>query len=270
MQRNEIIIVGAASVFSTTAGFVAGYLIAKKRLTLQYEELAQTEIAQAREFFAGQYKKDEFATPEKAVEKLVGKPTKPLITKATSALSSYRGETVEVVDPEVGISAVVEDTVDRSHEGDGTVRFASEGTIIKNVFVEGEPLDPNFFDEDAERDLRRNGVPYVVTMDEYEANEDRLELSTLTYFVYGNTLIDEDEAIIDDIDGTIGNANLQRFGHGSGDPMTVYIFNEQRGCGFEVLKSEGSYEEEVLGLTPENLEHSFRTPRRRQRGSYDE
>jgi hypothetical protein len=53
---------------------------------------------------------------------------------------------------------------------------------------------------------------------------------------------------IPDVNATVGDGNLDRFGHRSKDPRVVYIRNEKLGIEYEVCKSDGSYAEEVGGF----------------------
>ena len=71
--------------------------------------------------------------------------------------------------------------------------------------------------------------------------------------------------MIDDINGTVGQDNMKRFGHGCDDPNVVFIRNEKLATDFEVLRHNGSYAEEVLGLveTDDHVEHSAMSRRRR-------
>ena len=54
--------------------------------------------------------------------------------------------------------------------------------------------------------------------------------------------------MIPDADDAVGEMNLHRFGHGSGDNNVVYIRNDRLENDFIVLRSQGEYAKEVLGL----------------------
>lgn len=268
MLENKQLIIGAASLIAAaTGGGAIGYLVAKKQLTAQYEELASLEIAQAREFFAAQYKTDKYDQPSKVTENL-DIPVET-VAEAKSAMSSYQGQKVNIVTPETDISkpsvlGAVEEEVEEPED--------APTVVVNNVFVNGEPLDPEDFDMEVELEYRKNNVTYVVTEDEYTSNDEHYETTTLTYFESDRILIDDDEKPIDDVEQTVGVENLKRFGHGAGDVDIVFIANDARQMMYEVLRSYGSYREEVMGLEPEDhLKHSDDYHmRRRRREMFDE
>ena len=254
MQRETAIVIGV-SITSTVIGAVSGYFYTKRQLRDEYEAIAQEEIEQAKNFYSALNKKVDFETPTQAAEKLIPAEERVVITdetasKAAKATAIYQGM---VSAPKS--ADVVEEIV-----------VAEETT---NIFVNGEPLNPDDFDLEEERNNRVNGFPHIVTKAEYDENECDNEQQVLTYFSGDDTLVDEDEKPIDRVEETVGVANLQRFGAGSEDPNIVYIRNDSIGVDFEILLSRGLYSEEVLGLTTEDeLAHSSML--RRSRRVYDE
>jgi hypothetical protein len=278
MNRETVIIAGI-SVFSTTVGVAAGAFLTKRRLEVTFDERLEKEIQEAREFFTVRaYKKD--LTPADAVEMLVPESERPApvvartseaAQAASTAMRSYQGEQVQVVTSSEGLSKVAEEISEEvpEHNNPNPGEVAVAETKVSNIFAEGVPLTDEDFDMEEERLARRNGVPYVVTREEYDANEDGYEQQALTYFAFDDVLVDEDEKSIDNIEEFVGKHNLQRFGHGSGDSKVVYVRNELKELDFEVLRSDGSYAEEVLGLTSDDhLEHS--AFQRRGRRHFDE
>lgn len=271
MNRETVIIAGI-SVFSTTVGVAAGAFLTKRRLEVVFDERLEQEINDAREFFTVRaYKKD--LSPADAVEMLVpveDRPVSKTAEAAGTAMRSYQGEQVQVVTSSEGLSKVAEEISEEVPEhnnpnpGEGVAVEVTE-TTTRNIFVDNVPLTDDDFDMEEERLARRNGVPYIVTREEYDANEDDYEQVPLTYFAFDDVLVDEDEKSIDNIEEFVGKHNLQRFGAGSGDSKVVYIRNELKEMDYEVLRSDGSYAEEVLGLTSDDhLEHSA-IPRRGRR-----
>lgn len=268
MNRETVIIVGV-SVFSTTVGAVAGAMLTKRRLMTKLDETLEQEIAETRAHLATIYKKD--ISPAEAVEMLIpveDRPNKETFAAAKSAMRAYNGEKVNVVTSSEGLIKPVDKEVSKNSDknlGEPVVTI-EETTIVRNIFVDSIPLTDEDFDLEEERLARRNGIPYVVTREEYDENPDQYEQLSLTYFGYDEVLVDEDEKSIDNIEEFVGKHNLQRFGHGSGDSKIVYIRNERRGMDYEVLRSDGSYQEEVLGLTSDDshLEHSSMSRRGRR------
>lgn len=271
MNRETVIIVGI-SAFSTTVGTFAGAFLTKRRLMKKLDEMLEQEIAETRAHLATVYKKD--ISPAEAVELLVPEDERPqssTVAAGKTAMRAYNGEKVNVVTSSEGLIKpadkkipVMEPVV--NVDGESVTTVEARTTVGRNIFVDNVPLTDEDFDLEEERLARRNGVPYVVTREEYDENADQNEQTSLTYFGYDEVLIDEDEKSIDNIEEFVGKHNLQRFGHGSGDSKIVYIRNEQRGMDFEVLRSDGSYQEEVLGLTSDDshLEHSSMSGRGRR------
>ena len=276
MQRTQLIIaIGSALSAATGAG--AGFVYGRKMTARKYEEILDQEIEAAKDFYA-QLNKADYPSPVDAVRDRIGEVETSAAKEAADALAVYQGQKVQTVSAERGITAVAEEikteVQEANEEGAVTVQTKAQQS---SIFFDGQPLDPDDFDYEAENENRRNGVPYVISREEYEIGAAGggavadYEQEILTYFRGDDTLVDENEAQIDDVEEIVGKANLNRFGHGSGDPKVVYIRNEAREMDIEVLLSDGSYAEEVLGLTnggEDELRHSA-TPRRMRR-SYDE
>jgi hypothetical protein len=140
-----------------------------------------------------------------------------------------------------------------------TVEVDEEAQLaIKNIFNGGEEeLDEEAVQ--AEVAARSDKVPYILSADEYYENESEYEQKTLTYFAGDNILIDEEQVIVENVARLVGEANLKRFGYRSKDQNTVFVRNSRAKLEFEILRSQGTYKHEVLGLDETPVEK----PRRR-------
>ena len=125
-----------------------------------------------------------------------------------------------------------------------------------------EPEDP--WNMQVEMQNRGAINPYVIHQDEFMANDDEHTQVTLTYFSGDDVLSDERDTVIAEPEVIVGLDNLQKFGHGSGDPNTVYIRNPRLEVDYEVVRSEGTFAQEVHGFTDGDLQHSERRRRRRR------
>jgi len=210
-------------------GGVAAYFIGKRFLEAKYDEIAKAEIEEAKRFYSALNKKDEFSTPEKAVSALIDVDA---VGEAASALLSYQG--------------------DEDDENDEDV--PAENTV--NVFLQSA-ADENF-DLEAEMKNRSPEVAYVISEEEYMANEPEHEQMAITYYAGDGVLANDKDLEIPAINHVVGPDYL-KFGHGSGDSRVVFIRNERINTDFEILKSDGKYAHEVLGL-----EHSDGGPRDRR------
>lgn len=104
---------------------------------------------------------------------------------------------------------------------------------------------------------RHPDFPYVITEQEFRIDEPNFEKDSITYYRGDNTLAEEDESYIPDLEGTVGQENLQYFGLASGDPRVLHIRNERVMTDFEVTLNDGKYNKQVLGFDDEEEE----TPR---------
>lgn len=95
---------------------------------------------------------------------------------------------------------------------------------------------------------RSRDEPYVISTDEYMNDADEYDKLVLTYFEADNTLVDEADTIIPDVEGTVGAANLLNFGAGSKDKNVVYIRNDRQENDYEVIRNMSSYSQVVLGI----------------------
>jgi len=120
--------------------------------------------------------------------------------------------------------------------------------IVKNVFDET-------WDYEAELAARSSDKPYVIHVDEFKEG-DYISVS-LTYFEGDDILCDEHNKPVDNKELLVGEDNLSKFGHGSKDPHIVYIRNDKLSLDMELIKSEGSFVEEIHGL-----KHSDRRSKR--------
>ena len=218
--KPALIVAGVAGAcIGLGTGFFIGWRVANAKLQAKYDARLEEEIHEAKAFYARLNKVD-METPEKAVQQL-----RPELANAAEALSTYQGNIPEEVPDEPDVRIEVE---------------------VNNVF---DTKVTDTWDQEAEEELRKAnpGKPYIISEGEY-AESEGFSQSTLTYYAGDETLADERDQHIPNIDQTVGLENLRRFGHGTGDARTVFIRNERLRLDFEVLLSDGKYAHEVLGL----------------------
>lgn len=249
-RNNPAVIIGVAVVAAGVAGFVA-WKISEKRTSARYEDILAQEIEQAKELYMRLGKAGDYSTPESTVKALVP-------DEVVESVVQYQGRPPR----EGGIRYDKVSDVPAPEPLEETVQVvATEKTV--NVFVEAA-VDPGVWDINHEIANRDTDKPYVISLAEFRENEEEHEQQTLQYYQGDDVLCDSRDEPIDAVDYTIGDDNLVRFGHGSEDANVVYIRNERLDTDFEVLRSPGHYQKEVLGLEPkESLRHSqTRRPRR--------
>ncbi len=238
VRNNPYILAGVAVIGLATGGFV-GYRIASRKMTTKYEAIIADEVKQAKEHYAKVYKKDQFESPAAAVELLIPvEEQKSLLVKdAEAAQRRYSGRRL---DEEIGQD--IEEIEDEERDIDVRV------SITKNVFENRQRVEDDGWDQQAEEASRSEDFPYIIHVDEFTNDTAQYEQVSVTYYEGDETLADEQDKIIDDMDGAIGGKQLLRWGHGSGDNNVVYIRNNKRGLDFEILRSEGKYGVEVMGF----------------------
>lgn len=94
-------------------------------------------------------------------------------------------------------------------------------------------------------------TPYPIPQDEFMANETEYVQSSLTYYAASDQVCGEKDEPIDNSDLVVGTVFKEKFGWKSSDENVVHIRNEDLQMEFEITRSEGSYEQEVLGQQPD-------------------
>lgn len=252
-RNNHVLLVGGVVVAVGTAAYL-GYTVGVKRTTIKYDEILKNEIAEAKEFYKRAAKSDEFET--------IDSTANALLPEAVEALQEYQGGEGEWEQPK---------SVLESRATAAPTQIRVETT---NVFVDNRD-DRFVWDQDVE-DARRaqleNGVPYVISEMEHEENAPGHEQATLTWYEKDQVLLDDKDEIVDNVDYVAGEDNLLRFGEGTMDKNLLYVRNDRITLDLEIIRSFGSYAEEVLGESPTELRHSSdsnrgRRPVRKFRGT---
>jgi hypothetical protein len=234
-KKQQMLILAVTAGFSLLGGAAVGAAVSMKRFKTKYEQLAEDEIAEARRYYSVLNKEGKLGDPVTALEELVQEQG---YAAPPSSVTTSAGHPA-LVGPE-------------TTNGEDAVE--PQQVLDRNVFAGTQPAKDNF-DLEAEMLTRTETEPYVLSHDEYFTGEKDYIQTTLTYFVEDDVLIDARDDIIDDPDSTVGEVNLQKFGHGSRDNRIVYVRNDRLEVDFEVIRSEGSYSKDVLGGA---LKHSNR------------
>lgn len=121
-------------------------------------------------------------------------------------------------------------------------------TLLRNIFGGVEEDD----EEEIEREVeaRTPNDPYVISQEEFFADEMDFRQLDVTYYEGDKVLADDQDEPITNVNKHIGESNL-RFGYRSKDQNLVYVRNEELGVEFAIARSTGKYSQEVLGLDEE-------------------
>lgn len=257
VKNNPAFLAGAAAV-GLAIGAFGGYHFAKKKLKTKYEDLANEEIRQAKEFYSALNEKP---SPVDLAGRYEGEIEEDiLVREAATAFESYAGGPVgkkDLVITPGEDAAYTEDVEGQLVEHEVEVKQS----IKKNVFDNSSSEDDLDFEEEMRN--RTSDRPYVITKEEFLQGDQDFEQATLTYYEGDDVLTDDRDMPIEDTDGTVGNPNLFRFGLWSDDKNVVYVRNEDKELDFEIVRSTGKYSEEVAGF----IEHSESSRLRRFRSN---
>lgn len=99
--------------------------------------------------------------------------------------------------------------------------------------------------------------PMVISEDLYfNDNEYSNYVSeTLIYYEGDDTLADEKDSVIYDIDNVVGTEALTSFGSMTTDKDTVFVINHKMKIKYEIVRDEGKYTELVLGIPDEEPDY---------------
>lgn len=245
-REGGLLMAGAA--VGLVGGALVGWGLCEKKLRTKYEQIAEDEIDQMREHFRA---------------RLVAREEKPDLAQLTDKAEDLGYGTpnrVEVPRPD---KPAVIDRVPEDGQASKKLAevIAKEHATSKNIFEEAAVVDD--WDYEIEQASRSPEKPYVIHVD--ERHEHGYTESTFTFYEGDNVVCDERDSIVDAVEEILGEDNLSKFGHGSGDRNVVYIRNDALGVEVEVCRSQQSYAEEVHGL-----KHSDYEPHRRREPFDDE
>ena len=108
--------------------------------------------------------------------------------------------------------------------------------------------DPNASEEEVDKNMI-NDKPYVISPDEFGEYYDYDTIS-LTYYA-DQVLVDEDDELVEDIEGTVGFESLNAFGMYEDD--SVFVRNDRLKCDYEILLDQRKYSD-VIKRKPHEVE----------------
>jgi hypothetical protein len=234
--------VGGFIIGAALSGAVT-YFVTRRMLETKYNQIAEEEIADMRQHYRDK---------ELALENDRAKPELDKLVRERG----YSSQPPMAVTPPDAVVEAAEATTEIVSDPRPPVPVPPRE---ENIFQKSEPTE---WDYEKERSRRTDRRPYIVHRDEVRENED-YDTTTYTYYEEDDVLCNERDEVIgkDERDALIGEAHLNQFGHGSGDPSIVYIRNDRLEMQMEVIRSPNAFIEEVHGF-----EHSEDwRPRRRPR-----
>jgi hypothetical protein len=234
----------------TTVGSLVSFNIAYRKAATKYNQISEEEIAEMRQYYNDKVVALDSSSNKGELDEIVRE--RGYSVDATEPPMAVTPPTAVVEAAEERDIAEVED--ERAGEPPDVVEEAPEPEV-RNVFREAEVEDT--WDYHEERRRRSPLRPYVIHVDERD-DENAYDAVTFTYYEADDVLCNERDEVIpeDERDRILGEANLEKFGHGSNDASIVYIRNDKLEMDLEVVRSPNSYAEEVHGFDPPEIRHS--------------
>lgn len=242
--RREVIAAVAGAV-GATLGASGSYFVTKKKLEAKYAAIADREIAEARTYFT-MHVQDEKPDLEELARNLgyeipVGDGERILTDEEVAELAAER----------------------QGEESDEKPQPKQYHNVFKEKRGVVVPISP---------DMENRGTSqiYVISLDEYNQNDDDHTQLELSYYA-GDDVLSDGSMPIENPEKYVGHDALDRFGHGSGDPNVVLVRNHQMETDWYITKNDGKFIVDVLGLDdPDVLRHEERMRKsRKARGDYE-
>lgn len=235
------------TVISAVGGALIGgaitYVTVNKALRTRYEDWANEEIDSVKARYAAMN-----ADRKQSFIEMATNPSPEILAavEAGKRLIEQQGY-VSAEDGTMMLPEAQQETLSIFDQG---VDVDDEGNVKESEDEDDEEPD----DEPEEGYEIKDDEPYLIREAEYFENEPGYELDTLTYYDFDNVLTDEKNERIDNVDGTVGLANLHRFPPKRGqDKVSIYVRNDEHLSFYEVILVEASYGATILGVDPEDL-----------------
>lgn len=110
---------------------------------------------------------------------------------------------------------------------------------------------------------RGDDSPYIITEEDFAEGRFDHDKVGWTFYADDGIVADENDEVVDDVEGSIGWGNLDMKYATPDNPHVVYIRNERIDVDYEISVNYGSYKEIVAGI-PTVDEMAGKSPRQQQ------
>lgn len=259
----------------TAAGAIVAWKIAYSKAEKAANGRADAEIADMREHYVAKGKSLDAQAGKTDLATIVAErgyeTPEPVKSEAPPMAVQPPRQVVDAEDAMAGEPPDDSEMAENDVEGPNGIKSRDEAAV-RNIFREhGRAAVPEWIPAE-ERKRRSPDHPYVVHYDERHDMEGYSDVS-FTYYAADDVLCNERDEVVDpdhERDGLVGEANLERFGHGNPDPNTVFIRNDHLEMLIEINRSPNSFAEEVHGFSHEAWDRgNLEKMRRRERNAED-
>lgn len=253
-----------AAIGAATAGLIA-FKVAYLKAEKEADARADDEIAEMREHYVAKGRALEAEKGKGDLADLVQEKGYASPEPKTSASPPM------AVQPPPSVVAAEDDSAMAVDDVEGANGVKARGeAAVRNVFRDNREAVPSAWDQQQELKRRNPDIPYVIHRDEVHSMDAYSDVS-YTYYAADDVLCNERDEVVDpaDRDDLVGEANLERFGHGSGDASIVFIRNDHLEIVYEIIRSPNSFAEEVHGFKHEGWDRgNLERMRRKERDEY--
>lgn len=281
-MNKEVVIPAAYALGGLVIGGTSTYFAVKSRLKAKYEAISNEEIASIKKHYNEQLDegiekaKETYAfvkgTPEEAARIYMSRmdEVRAQVDYSEQVKTLGYGESTLADDI---VTAPIDDAeelmvVDDVNPVIPSNRLASDEELaaLREKLRRGPDIIETTMVENAQEELKNDldnpPAPYVIPVEEFFQDKEDYAKLTITYFEKDDTLVDERNSPIPDVDGTVGARFHEQFGYKSSDANIVYIRNNRLEADFEVVLDKSSFTETILGIPDEEPR---KTPIKRMR-----
>lgn len=239
ISKNLTISIGGA-LLAFAAGGVGGYFAAHKRLEKIHAERFDDAVSLYKRITAERYKKD----LEDYYNSLLSDDTLITVEEAKQECkknTSTKPETVAILNTRPDKYDTPEAAV--ADKADSKVQYDK---ISEKYRTQAPATVPP---RSANGRFKAKG-PFIIDEKDYVENPDDYAQVTLTYYTEDKIVAEDDEPY-DDAEANIGIGNLNELDDDGYDSNVMLVRNDVIQTDFEIIKTNGSYSETVVGLSDE-------------------
>jgi len=234
----------AITVISFVLGAGSGVFISRQILKNKYARIADEEIESVKEAFRQRAEENAMAVERAFKEKAEADIGIPYLDKNPYEQAKRKyglGNGLVREEP------IQREADDNGYEEDETADEEDEDDEIRDAAGYTETEIGHMYEP-------TRGDPYLIDEEAFNNECDHYDKETLFYYKVDGVLCDENEDIVDDVEGTVGDDAIPALA----DRMTVWVRNEPRSIDYEIVSANKSYAETVAGLM---APPTVRTPR---------
>lgn len=102
----------------------------------------------------------------------------------------------------------------------------------------------NYTEHSKKNTEEKRDEPYVISPDDYGEDDNYTQIS-LVYYAGDGVLSDDEDEVVEDIEGTVGEDFAEHFGEYEDD--SVFIRNDRLRCDYEILRDNRSFSDVAEG-----------------------